>query len=175
VIGLAVDSLEAVPADHVAQILADAHSNVESDRLTALRAVAAAENHLFGSVRISSTFADVRARVSPLEEWQWPGTAASDLIPFTFTGPVGRYQLELQGEGTPVHEAEFTVDPGVLKEVSEPQVVASGGGKFPWPIALIGAAGAAVASVLLLGGGDDPGPVVTEERGSVVVILPHRR
>jgi len=172
VIGLAMGALEAVPADHVTISLGEARRNVADNRLTALRAVATEENHLYGSVMIQSELENARARVSPLEDWHWPETASSDLVPFTFTGPVGRYQLELQGEGAPVHQAEFTIDPGMLKEVFEPQIVAGGGG-FPWPIALLGAAGAAVAGVLLLGG-DDPGPVV-EDRGSVVVILPQRR
>jgi hypothetical protein len=175
VIGLGLRPLQAVPADHVNQILADARDNIENNRLTSVASVAARENHLYGSVRIQSTLTNARARVAPLEDWQWPETAASNLVPFTFTGPQGRYRLELQGEGAPVHQAEFTIDPGLLKEVHEPQIAAGGGGKFPWPIALLGAAGAAVAGVLFLGGGDDPTPETPDERGSVLVILPHRR
>jgi hypothetical protein len=172
VIGLGLSPLVGVPADHATPSLQDARDNVERNRITALRAVATEENHLYGSVRIQSALANARARVTPLEDWQWPETAVSDLVPFTFTGPVGRYQLQVYGEETQSHEAEFTIDAGVLKEVNEPQIVATGGRKFPWPIAVIGAAGAAVAGVLVLLGGDEP---VVEERGSVLVILPHRR
>jgi len=174
VMGLAVGSFGAVPADHVSRCLEEARRNIESERLTAIRAVASSENHLYGSVMIQSTIANARARVTPLEEWHWPETAGAGPVPFTFTGPVGRYQLDLQGEDAQAHHAEFQIDPGVLKEVSEPQIVAAGGRKFPWPIALIGAAGAAVAGVLLLGGGE-PETETPADRGSVVVIFPHRR
>jgi hypothetical protein len=162
-----------VPADHVTQSLVAARSNIESGSLTALRAVASEENHLYGSVMIQSTLTNARARVGPLEEWHWPEIATTGLVPFTYTGPVGRYELEVQGEGAPAHHAEFTIDPGVLKEVNEPQIVAQGGGKFPWPIALLGAAGAVVAGVLLIPPGDGPVDVLPD-KGSAVVILPHR-
>jgi hypothetical protein len=174
-----MSALNAVPTDHLTTSLVEARRNVQDDRITALRAVASQENHLFGSVMIQSSLSNARARVNPLEEWQWPETAVSDLAPFTFTGPQGRYRLELEGEGVPTHEVEFTIDPGMLKEVNEPQIVASSGGKFPWPIALLGAAGAAVAGVLAIIPGDEPGPggtgPTTETSGSAVVILPHRR
>jgi hypothetical protein len=179
VIGVAAGGLTAVPADHVTLGLSDARNNVETDRLTALRDVASRENHLFGSVRIQSTLTSAIARVSPLENWQWPETVASGPVPFMFSGPVGRYRLELEAEGATAHEAEFQIDPGVLKEVNEPQIVAQGGRKFPWPIALLGAAGAAVAGVLAFsGGGDDGGNGGNGDgqptTGSAVVILPHR-
>jgi hypothetical protein len=173
VIGLAAGARAAVPADRLRQSLESARRNLAAGRLTALRTVAANEHHLYGAVRIQSSIANATARVSPLENWQWSETAAAGAVPFTFAGPMGRYRLQLQAEGGVSHQAEFQIDPGVLKEVNEPQIVARGGGKFPWPIALLGAAGAAVAGVFILtSGGNEP---VTTDKGSVVVILPQRR
>ncbi len=158
VIGLALGNQVAVPADHVMTSLATARQNVNEDRLVALQNVAERENHLYGSVMIQSTFSNATARVSPLENWHWPEVEQSGPIPFTYAGPMGRYRLSLQAVGQEAHQSEFTIDPGVFKEVTEPQIVAAegGGGGFPWPIALIGAAGAAVGGVLMLMGGETP-------------------
>ena len=84
-------------------------------------------------------------------------------------------RLELQALGQEPHQAEFSVDPGVFKEISEPQIVAAGGGGgFPWPIALLGAAGAAVVGVLVLGGsgGGGGGEELPTGPGTITVVLP---
>jgi hypothetical protein len=174
VIGLAVGPHRAVPADRLARNLEIARRNVREDRLLALETVAERENHRYGSVMIQSSLDNAIAHVTPLEEWHWPETEVSGMVPLTYTGPAGRYQLDLQAAGNEVHQAEFVVDPGVFKQISEPQVAAvdpSGGG-FPWPIALLGAAGAAVAGVLVLGGGSDSGPDAVTGPGTITVVLP---
>jgi len=168
VLGLAVGNREAVPADHVSRYLETARQNVREDRLIALETVAEREHHLYGSVMIHSTFENATARVSPLENWQWPETERSGPVPLTYTGPMGRYRLNLQATGQQSHQSEFVVDPGAFKEITEPQIIVAevGGGGFPWPIALVGAAGAAVVGVVLgMGGGDEPGPVVDDRPG----------
>ncbi len=179
VIGLALGDLEAVPADRVAQTLETARRNVTEGRLVAVETVAQRENHRFGSVMIQSTFSDATAHVTPFENWHWPDIERGGPVPFLYSGPMGRYRLDLNAAGQESHRTEFTIDPGIFKELTEPQIVAAdgGGGGFPWPIAVLGAAGAAVAGILVAVGGD-PGPENgpdPQERGSVVVILPQRR
>jgi S1-C subfamily serine protease len=180
VIGLSTGPLSAVPADHVSQSLVAARSNIENGRLTALTVVASEENHLYGSVMIRSTFENAIATVTPLESWHWAKLAGGGPVPLTFTGPLGRYQLDLQAVGETPHQAEFAIDPGVLKEIVEPQIVATSGGGFPWPIALLGAAGAAVAGVLALGGGDGGdhggnGGSPIDDNATITVIVPQIR
>ncbi len=178
VIGLVAGPLTAVPADHVSRSLDAARRNVVEDRLTALTDMASRENHLYGSVMIQSSIENAIATVSPLEDWHWQEGTGGGPVPLTFTGPMGRYRLDLRAVGEPQHQVEFEIDPGVLKEVIEPQIVASGGGGFPWPIALLGAAGAAVAGVLMLGGGDGGGGGGgngTPDPTTITVIVPHIR
>jgi hypothetical protein len=179
VIGLAAGPLTAVPADHVNRSVQLARENVVEDRLTALTEVARRENHLYGSVTIQSSLADAIATVTPLEEWHWQESTGGP-VPLTFTGPMGRYRLDLRAVGEAQHTAEFAIEPGVLKEIAEPQIVAESGGGFPWPIALIGVAGAAVAGVLALGGGDDGGGTGNgngngTEPTTITVIVPQIR
>jgi hypothetical protein len=170
VAGLSVGPSTAVPASALTRILATARQNLAEQVAFTPRDVAVRERHLYGSVAFEAV-ADAVAAITPLETWHWADLATSGPLPFTFTGPMGRYQAELTRPGQPLQRREFTVDPDTLLRLNLMPAVAQGpraaetapqravrrGGGFPWPIALLGGAGAAVAAVVLTGKGDSTG------------------
>lgn len=174
VLGIGADAHSVVPADHLRSTIDEARRNVDDDALHAVREVAERENHLYGSVVIQSTIVGASAQITPDEDWHWPGLSTSGPVPLTFSGPQGKYKLELTAVGQPNQSAGFEIEPGFEKLLADPQIVAQGGG-FPWPIALLGAAGAAVAGYLVFGSSDDPGPTSDPNPTTIRVILPHHR
>ncbi|NIM51519.1 MAG: hypothetical protein GTO22_20105, partial [Gemmatimonadales bacterium] len=171
VIGLGVSPRSAVPVTQADNTLQQARRNVRVQQLLAASEVARRERHLYGSVAISSSMVGVMARIVPLESWQWPETARTGLLPLTYVGPMGRYQLELVLDQQVLRRTELTVRSQIADQLSVPvealpqpaQVaITPKKGKFPWPIALLGVAGAGAAVALLAGGGGDggeqPGP-----------------
>ncbi len=162
VIGIGTGSMLAVPASLASAVLTPARRNIASRQLRALGEVARQENHIYGSVAISATLAGATAHITPQEPWHWPELAHSGLLPLTYSGPMGRYQLAMTQAGQVRHRSEFLIRPGLLERLTvspdvlpPPQIAVqpSGGGGFPWPIALLGIAGAGAAVAVLAGGG----------------------
>ncbi|UCG88095.1 MAG: trypsin-like peptidase domain-containing protein, partial [Gemmatimonadota bacterium] len=178
VLGLTTGPLSAIPAHRWTDVVNAARRNVVTRSLESLHEVARRENHLYGSVAIQSSLTDAIAQITPLESWHWPGLALWGTTPLTFSGPLGRYALELHSGDPPPYRTEFEIDPGLFKEIAEPQVIVSDGGGFPVPIAIAGAVGAgAVVALIALGGGDDgggtePTPTPTGTEGWITVIIP---
>ena len=168
VVGIGTGSMTAVPASRARTVLASAGRNIAARQLRTLGEVARQENHIYGSVAISATLAGATAQITPLESWHWPDLAHTALLPLTYAGPMGRYQLEMTLAGQVRHRSEFLIRPGSLERLTvspdvlpEPQIAVqpSGGGGFPWPIALLGIAGAGAAVAVLAGGGGGDGPI----------------
>jgi hypothetical protein len=184
VVGLASGFYTAIPADHTVSNLDQARRNIEQQQMMALREVAEQENHLFGAVDISADVMGSLVRIEPLESWHWPEAGMTGSLPTTFAGPMGRYGLELLVDNQVRDRREFTISPAIRDQLSmaiqavvaeQPQVLESGGGgKFPWPIALLGVAGAGAAVALLAGGGGNgpPPPPPPSDPGSITVTIP---
>ena len=164
VVGLTLGGNAALPMDHGGASLEEARRNIRSRQLLTLAEVARRENHLFGAVAISSDLTGSVVRIRPLETWHWPELARDAALPLTFAGPMGRYRLELLLSGQVRRTAEYTLNPTIMdqlrlaaeavaQEAAAPQATRTRGGKFPWPIAVLGVAGAGAAVALLAGGG----------------------
>jgi len=191
VVGLTTGGFSAVPADRALASLDEARSNIRSQRLLSLLDVAEAESHRYGAVSISSDLRGSIVRISPLESWHWQDAGGGGPLPLTFSGPMGRYRIQMLMGSQVRRTEEFTLNPAVTETLAllgqiavetpgEPQTsVRSGGGKFPWPIALIGLAGAGAAVGLLAGGGGEespptptPTPTPTTTTGTIVINIP---
>lgn len=169
VMAVAAGDATAVPAPQVADLLAQARTNVRLRALLSAQDVGRRENHLFGSLAISSGVAGTAARIRPLESWHWPELATEGATPFTFTGPAGRYRIELLQDGQVRSTSEAVVRAGEVDPVAlqlpvaagpppaqqpPPQVAAGGGGGFPVALVVLGLAGAGAGAYFLLAGGD---------------------
>jgi len=188
VVGLAVAPLAGIGADRLRTRLEDARGAIAAQQLLSLRQVAERENHLYGSVDISSDLVGSIVQIQPLEAWHWPELAVTGSLPRTFSGPMGRYQLDLLQGGQVRRTTEYLLRPGtqdqfvisplpVAQAPAQPQIaVRTGGGKFPWPIALVGVAGAGAAVALLAGGGGDGGngnPPPPPSTGGIIIAIPN--
>jgi S1-C subfamily serine protease len=187
VLGLGSTARTAVPADRIAPLLDQARRNAGAGQLLALGEVARRENHLYGSVAISSSVSGATARITPLEAWHWSELAWTGPLPHTFVGPMGRYQLEVTSQAQElVRRTQFTIRPAaadrlaVTPEVLAQQPPAPGAaaprkGGFPMPLAIGG--GAAVvgglALLLLGGGGGGPPPPPPPTTGGITITFPN--
>lgn len=186
--GLARGDQTAVPAPQLTQFVQQARDNARLQALLTPEDVGRRENHLFGSLAISSGVAGTMARVRPLEPWQWPETQQQGQTPFTFSGPTGRYTVELLQAGqvvqsaTAVVQAGQVVDLALAAPVAAAQPVAApaqagGGGGFPWPIAVLGVAGAGAVAFFLTQKKEDgtttPPPPPPSEPGSITIRVPN--
>jgi hypothetical protein len=159
-VGVVTGSRAAVPLSAVQTLLDAARRQVAAAQKLTVAQVALRENHAYGSVAITADATGVTARITPLETWQWPGLAWSGNLPRTFSGPMGRYRLEVTFPGQAARQLQFTIRAGVAERFPVttqmaggpgPQVPAARKRGFPWPIALVGV-GAAGAAVFLLAG-----------------------
>lgn len=193
--GLARGDRTAVPAPQLAQFVQQARDNARLQALLTPEDVGRRENHLFGSLAISSGVAGTVARVRPLEPWQWPETRQQGQTPFTFSGPTGRYTVELLQAGQVVQSATAVVQAGQVVDVALAAPVAAaqpaqpvaqpaqagGGGGFPWPIAVLGVAGAGAAAFFLTqkkepggtGTNGTDGTNGTPQPGSITIRVPN--
>jgi len=191
IVGYATGGASAVGAARVSQVLEQARRNSGTGSVLTVGQVALRENHAFGTVAITSDLAGAEVQITPLEAWQWAGSAASGALPYTFRGPMGRYRLQLQLAGQTRREMEFTVRPAVADRltvavqpvaqqpqpvtVPPPQVQKRGGGGAGIVLAILGI-GAAGAGVYLLAGkkgaanGGEPPPT---ETGSISISVPN--
>ena len=165
VVGLTTGGFAALPADVAQASLDEARRNIRALRLMSLLQVAETERHRYGAVSINSDLNGSIVRISPMESWHWQDAGGGGPLPYTFSGPMGRYRIQMLLGSQVRRTEEFTLNPAVtetlqlLSQVAvetpgEPQaaVRTGGGGGFPWPIALIGLAGAGTAVGLLTGG-----------------------
>ena len=169
------------PASHLSELLDHARSRVAAGSLYTLRAVAERERHRIGYITLMSDLIGARARVTPLEEWQWAQSERTDTLPMVFVGPQGRYGVELLSGTEVVASREITVQPDVLGNVAhlaqdvpvQIAAVSEGGGGFPWPVAVVGLLGGAAGVLLLVLSGDEDtngnGPVTT---GGIIIKWP---
>jgi hypothetical protein len=190
--GFATGPRTAVGGARIAELLDQARRNVGMGSVLTMGQVALRENQAYGSVTISYDVAGADARITPLETWQWPGTATSGALPLTFAGPMGRYHLQVRVAGQVQQERDFSVRPAMadrlaiaVQQVAQqpqppvaptPQAKRKGGGGGGIVLAIlgVGAAGAAVAVLAGKkgggGGGSTPPPTQT---GSISVTVPN--
>ncbi len=176
VLAIARGTNTAFPASHLSGLLTQARSRVAEASLYTLRSVAERERHRIGYITLTSDLIGARARVTPLEEWQWAQSERTDTLPMVFAGPQGRYGVELLSGGEVVASSEITVradvlgDAAHLAEEAPVQIAAvpEGGGGFPWPIAAVGLLGGAAGVVLLLLNGDENGPPPVTTGGIII-------
>jgi hypothetical protein len=80
--------------------------------------VARQESHVLGSFFAQSDATEAVARVTPLESWHWAGLARANApLPLTFTGPIGRYQVDLLVAGAVRASTTVTVAAGTTTQV----------------------------------------------------------
>lgn len=181
--GVAVSGTLAVPVRRALPLLETARRNVAARQTLTLADVARRESHLYGTLAITSDVAGAAARLTPLEAWHWTELATTGNAPFTFSGPVGRYRLEVTAPGVPVRAQEVIVRPGETVRVPLAlRTVAAGGTGGPpavvkkagvprwvWVVAGVGAAGAAAA---MAGGGGPPGGTEPPTTGGIRIVIP---
>jgi hypothetical protein len=185
--GVAMGDATATAAPNANTLAVQARNNLRLQALLTPEEIGRRENHLFGSLAISSGVAGTLARVRPLEPWQWPGTQQQGLTPYTFSGPVGRYTVELIQNGQVVQSTTATVRAGFVENLAlrppvAPQaqitVPQQKGGGFPVALAVLGAAGAGAAVFFLTqSGGED---IITDgtggtttQPGSITIRVPN--
>ena len=164
--GVWTDGTTAVPATRALPLLDQARANIAARTTLAVADVARLENHLYGSLSITSDVRGTTARVTPLENWHWAPLATAAPTPFAFSGPMGRYRVEFLGAGLPSRTQEVTIRYGeattvadVQKTVAQsppptaaqPSIKKRGVPKWVW-FAVLGGGAAAVA----LGGSSAP-------------------
>ncbi len=192
VVGVFTEGNQAVPASRIPGLIREARALVTSQALLSAEQVASRENHGYGSVAMRSDVLAASARVTPLEDWHWNELATEQRLPFTLTGPAGRYRVELLAGGQVLNTV--TVEPqastvtqtllsrpvvagGQTDRPSTPQIQSAGGGGFPVAVLLIGVVAAGGGAALLLGGGGDggggtPPPAPGPTTGGITIRIP---
>ena len=200
IVGVASQGSDAVRASDISPMATQARRNLATGSLLTAIQVARAERHLYGTVALRSNMTNATARIAPLEDWHWPELAQQNTLPFTFSGPQGRYQVELVASGAVQSSTTVTMEAGVANQllmapvifaqqppVEEPQPPGAqispegggGGGGAIIAVVLLLAGGGAAAAVLLKPkdeGGPDPGPGPGNGSGvgSIRIVLPGR-
>jgi hypothetical protein len=184
IVGMGVGPLTAAVSGRANRQVETASANVLSGALLSPEVVARQERHLYGSIRVASDVTGVVARITPIDSWLWSETAQMGTLPLTFTGPMGRYRVEVLRQGQVQRSMEFSVQPDLLGQLQIPVTAVAeaedGGGGFPIAIVLGGVAAAGLAVALLAGGGGDegpasqPGPQPSSEPGSITISVPNR-
>jgi len=186
------DRTIAAPVNRIQAALTDARSNA---RPATVAEVGRTENHLFGGLVARSEVPGGTARVTGLEPWQWAGVGREGPVPLAFTGPMGRYQVDLLVNGAVRASTTVRVSAGVTQQVSlaPTPVLAQQPIQQPTqpapspqpaqPVARKKGGSAAVPVILLLAGGGGAaayfltkkkvGPVTPPATGGVSVSIPN--
>jgi hypothetical protein len=172
VVGLGTGPTAVLPIASARAILEQARRNVLAGDVLAPQQVAARENHLYGRVDLRSAIEGATASVTPLEAWQWAAAARTDSLPFVFTGPMGRYRVDLMLADELREQTEMQVQPGQLIGLS---LALGGGGKTGLIVGVVGGLGVAGGLLALLAGGGDngPPPPPPTEFGSITITFPN--
>lgn len=163
IVGVASQGSAAVRASDVSSMATQARRNLATGSLLTAIQVARAQQHVYGTIALRSNMTNATGRIAPLEDWHWPELAQQNPLPFTFSGPQGRYRVELVASGAVQDSWTVTMEAGVANQllltpailaqpgrpVEEPQppgaqISPEGGG---------GGSGAIIAVVVLLAGG----------------------
>ncbi len=198
IVGVASQGSDAVRASDVSSMATQARRNLATGSLLTAIQVAREERHLYGTVALRSNMTNATARIRPLEDWHWPELAQDNSLPFTFSGPQGRYQVELVASGAVQSSTTVTMEAGVANQllltatilaqqeapVEEPQPPGAqispqgggGGGAIIAVVVLLAGGGAAAAFLLKPkeNGGPGPGPGPGSGVGSIRIVLPGR-
>jgi hypothetical protein len=173
VVGVVTSESTALPIQRAVPLVELARENVAVGRMHTTRQIAELENHLYGSVLFLSETPSLNARVRPLETWHWLSEQVFT-TPFSFTGPMGRYEVEVLLEGRVANTYGVEVRPTITIEFNlYPGSVAASGGGSALPAILmvtgLAAGGATIAGITLQGGGngDPPPPPITT--GSITI------
>jgi hypothetical protein len=175
IVGVASEGSGAVRASDVSSMATQARRNLATGSLLTAIQVARAEQHVYGTVALRSNMTNATARIAPLEDWHWPELAQQNTLPFRFSGPQGRYQVELVASGAVQSSTTVTMEAGVANQllltpailaqqetpVEEPQppgaqISPEGGG---------GGSGAIIAVVVLLAGGGAAAAFLLKPKG----------
>jgi hypothetical protein len=165
-------------ASAIGENLRRARSAATTGALMAVDQMSRRENQSYGTVVFRSDVVGSAARVIPLEKWQPPTAALTGSIPFTFSGPMGRYRADLLVSGAFRVSDTVSVIPGQITQATlalptvmapvapisapptqapprpQPQAPAQqpavhSGGGFPWGVILLLGAGGGAAALLL--------------------------
>jgi hypothetical protein len=176
VVGIVAKKDAATPSSTATALLSTARRNIANGRVESVADVAGRERHLYGSAMLDADVSGSLVRVQPLESWHWPELVEERHLPFTFGGPMGRYEVEILSQGNH-SQSIFEITPGAAIRIKLfPGAVAGGGGKkLPWVLGVLGAAGAGTAVVLASGTGGEiapPPPPPPPAPGGIVVTMP---
>ena len=170
IVGVAAGGSRAVRASNIRVLDVEARRNLALGSLQTPTEVAAAEQHAFGTVTLSSAVLGADAHITPLEDWQWPELEQRGPLPISFAGPTGRYEVQLLSSGTVQSTTTVTIQAGLATSLAltpagvvagqqpQPQTdptqigaQPSGGGGFPVAVVVIGllAGGGGAAAFLL--------------------------
>ncbi|MEX2181627.1 MAG: trypsin-like peptidase domain-containing protein [Gemmatimonadaceae bacterium] len=175
--GIWAEGPSGVPAAVVTPLIARARVNIAARQLRTPQEVALAERHRYGAVVIAADVPTARIKVTPIEAWHWEGLIAEGAGPLTFSGPAGRYRVEVSAPDATTRTQEITIIAGErtraavsLRQVAGgPGVPAARGRGLPrWAWFAIIGGGAGVAA-LALGGGGGGG----ESGGSIGLSVPN--
>ncbi|MCZ6916753.1 MAG: trypsin-like peptidase domain-containing protein [Gemmatimonadetes bacterium] len=194
IVGLAAGGTQAVTATDIGSLVNQARQNVAAGSVLSPAQVAAAERHTFGSVALRSNLSDGIARIAPLEDWHWPELARQSTLPFTLSGPQGRYEVELLSAGAVQSTTTVSLEAGVAAQLlltptpvvvepppepplpetppgAEIEPQAGGGGGFPIALVILGLAGGGAAAFLLASKGSADGNGNGTRRGSIRIVV----
>jgi hypothetical protein len=187
-------------ASALGENLRRARTNVLTGAVLTLDQVSRRENQSFGTIVLRSDVVGSAARMTPLEKWQPSSAGLTGSIPFTFSGPMGRYRAELLVSGfvrasdtltvipgqsnsavlapppvlTPapatVQQTPPTQSPPGAQAPPQSQPSVHSGGGFPWGVLLLVGAGGGAAIVLL--GKKGGGGTTPTGSGSITIHLP---
>ncbi len=163
IVGLASQGFGAVRASDISSMATQARRNLATGSLLRAIQVAREEQHFYGTVALRSNMTNAIARIAPLEDWHWPELEQENTLPFTFSGPQGRYRVDLVASGAVQSSTTVTMEAGVANQLLiTPDIIAARpdtpveepppGGQIS-PQDGGGGSGAIIAVVVLLAGG----------------------
>ena len=176
--GIWTGATDAIAAPNAATLLATARTNITAQQTLALVDVARRENHLYGSIQITSDVPTARVVVTQLEAWHWRDLTTTGAAPMTFSGPMGRYRVEVSSTGLPTRTQDIVVRAGETVRANVALRTVAGGGapaasarrgppKWVW----IAGGGVAVAAIALGGGGGGGGGGTPT--GGIIISVPN--
>jgi hypothetical protein len=175
--GIWTGGTDAIAAPNAMTLLTTARTNITAQQTLALVDVARRENHLYGSIQITSDVPTARVAITQLEGWHWRELATTGAAPMTFSGPMGRYRIEVSSTGLPTRTQDVVVRAGetvranvALRTVAGSGAPAASARRGPPKWVWIAGGGVAVAAIALGGGGGGGGG---GSNGGLTVYVPN--